>query len=217
MQTVIWTLVGAALGAGCGWGGLCWSRRMLRNRNREEWIPRSVEGLTVMASVICGGVIGFYTGEFLPMLSLLAALTVCIAVALCDWLCRIIPNPTVLAVFGLKLLLMAAALLKLPGAPALELLSGLGGMVFCFLIFFAPGLLGKKVGAGDIKFAAAMGFLLGFGDSLLAIVFMGFLVLGYCMLQRRMPILMFLKTDIPMGPFIAAGMMITCMLPYINL
>jgi hypothetical protein len=32
-----------------------------------------------------------------------------------------------------------------------------------------------------------------------------------------MPLLTFLKTDIPMGPFIAAGMMMAWMLPYLPL
>ena len=137
--------------------------------------------------------------------------------AVSGWLCRIIPNPTVLAIFALKLLLIAGALLNIPGAPSFGLLSSLGGMVFCFLVFSAPALMGKQVGAGDIKLAAAMGFLLGFGSSLLAVPFMGLLILGCSMVQRQMPLLAFLKTDIPMGPFIAAGMMITCVVPYITL
>ena len=127
---------------------------------------------------------------------------------LTDWMCRIIPNPTVLAVFALKLLLIPAALLKIPGGISCSPLSSLGGMVFCFLLFSAPGLLGKQVGAGDIKLASAMGFLLEFNGSLLAIGIMGLLILGYCILQQRMPMHLFLKTNIPMGPFIAAGMML---------
>ena len=66
------------------------------------------------------------------------------------------------------------------------------------------------------KLAAAMGFLLGFGNALLAIVVMGVLMLGYSMAQRKMPLLTFLKTDIPMGPFISAGMMFAWMLPYFS-
>ena len=146
----------------------------------------------------------------------MALLTIGITVAVSDGLCRIIPNPTVLAVFSAALARIAASLLHLPGAPGFGLLSSLGGMVFCFAVFFAPGLMGKRVGAGDIKLAAAMGFLLGFGNALLAIVVMGVLMLGYSMAQRKMPLLTFLKTDIPMGPFISAGMMFAWMLPYFS-
>ena len=217
MQTVIWILIGAVLGAGYGCGALFWARRLLQRRGREEWLSRSAQWILIFAAAVCGGGIGYGTRAWLPMLLALAVLTVGIAVAVSDWLCRIIPNPTVLAVFLLKLLLMAGVLLKLPGAPEFSLLSSLGGMVFCFLLFSAPGLMGKRVGAGDIKFAAAMGFLLGFSGSLLAVALMGLLMLGYCMVQRQMPLLLFLKTDIPMGPFIAAGMTIACMVPYITM
>lgn len=215
MQTAIWILMSAVLGAGCGCAALCWSHRMLQRRAREERVPPFAQCILVAAAAICGGAIGYYTSEWLTAASALALLTIGIAVAVSDWLCRIIPNPTVLAIFALKLLLIAGVLLNVPGAPSFSLLSALGGMVFCFLVFSAPGLMGKQVGAGDIKLAAAMGFLLGFSSALLAIAFMGFLMLGYCMFQQKMPLLQFLKTDIPMGPFIAAGMMIACMFPYI--
>lgn len=214
MQTVIRIFFTAALGAGCGWAALLWAHRMLQTRKREERVSRRAQSILVMAAALCGGGIGFCTDQWLPVAAALALLIIGIAVAVSDWLCRIIPNPTVLAVFTLKLLLMAAALLHLPGAPTFGVLSSLGGMAFCFLIFFAPGLLGKRVGAGDIKLAAAMGFLLGFGNALLAMVIMGVLILGYSMVQRKLPLLAFLKTDIPMGPFIAAGMLIAWMLPY---
>ena len=215
LQPVIWTLSGAALGAGCGCGALYWSRRLLQNRGRTEHVPRSAQCILVIAAAVCGGAIGFYTRDWLPLVSALAMLTVGITVSVSDWLCRIIPNPTVLTLFALKLVLIAGALLKIPGVPSFSLLSSLGGMAFCFLVFSAPGLTGKRVGAGDIKIAAAIGFLLGFNNALLAVAFMGLLVFGYSMLQRKMPLLTFLKTNIPMGPFIMTGMMFSWMVPYI--
>ena len=155
--------------------------------------------------------------QALPLAAALALLTVGIAVSVCDWIYRIIPNDTVMAIFAVKLLLTAAALLHLPGAPDAGLLSALGGMVFCFAVFSAPALLGRRVGAGDVKLASALGFLLGFGNSLAAIVIMGVLILGYSMAQRRMPLLVFLKTDIPMGPFLSAGLMAAYLIPYFPL
>ena len=217
MHTAYWILLGAVLGTGCGWAALFWAYRMLRARKREEWLSPTIQRILIIAAGICGGGIGFCTGRWLPLLFLLAVFTVGMAVAVSDWLCSIIPNPTVLTVLGLKIVLIAAALLHLPSAPSFDVLSALGGMAFCFLVFSAPSLMGKRIGAGDIKLAAAMGFLLGFGDSLLAIFFMGLLMLAYCVFQRKMPLLAFLKTNIPMGPFIAAGMMIACALPYLSL
>ncbi len=217
MQTGIRILMGAAVGALCGWASLFWAGRLLQNRGREERLGETVQKLLVIASGLCGGFIGYCAGGWLPGLFALALLTVALTVGVSDWLCRVIPNPTVLAIFGVKLLLIGLSLLKLPGLPTFSLLSSLGGMVFCFALFFAPGLLGKQVGAGDIKLAAAMGFLLGFSNGLLAVVIMGLLVIAYSLAQRQMPLLAFLKTDIPMGPFIAAGMVAAYLFPYITL
>lgn len=214
MQTAVRIFLAAALGAGCGRRGLLWARRMLRARGREEWLSPSRQTLLTLAAALTGGVMGYSTAGWLPLLTALALLAIGMAVAVCDLLCRIIPNPTVLAVLAVKVLLAAAALLHLPDAPPAGLLSSLGGMGFCFVVFCAPGLMGKRVGAGDIKLAAAMGFLLGFGSALVAMVVMGVLMLGYSVFQRRMPLLTFLKTDIPMGPFIAAGLMVVWILPF---
>lgn len=214
MQNVAWILFCSVLGIGCGCGALAWVCRMFRTRGREERLSRTEQILLLVGAAVCGGVIGSFTNGWLPMVATMAVLTVGMAAAVSDWVCRIIPNPTVLAVFALKLLLMVGAMLKLAGAPSFSVLSALGGMVFCFLLFSAPGLLKRKVGAGDIKFAAAIGFLLGFEGALLAVAAMGMLILAYSMLQRKVPLIAFLKTDIPMGPFIAAGMMISWMAPY---
>lgn len=214
MQSAIWIILGGVSGAVCGLGALRWTRCLLQSRGREETLSLSTQRILVIAALVCGGIIGFCTGQWLPMVSALAVLTIGITAAAADWLCRIIPNPTVLALFALKLVLVAASLLRIPGAPPFGLLAALGGMVFCFLLFSLPGLFGKRVGAGDIKLAAAIGFLLEFQNALVAVVLMGMFVLGYCMLQQKMPLLMFLKTNIPMGPFIMAGALAACMAPY---
>ena len=207
MQTAIWILLGAALGAAGGYGSLRWSHRMLQTREREERVSPSAQRWLILFAAVCGGGIGYCTGSVIPLLAALAVLVIGLAVTVCDWMCRIIPNDTVLAVMALKVVLVLAALVKLPGAPPMALLSSLGGLAFCFAVFFAPGLFGKQVGAGDVKLAAAMGFLLGFSNALFAVVIMGVLMLGYSMVQRKMPILMFLQSNIPMGPFIAGGML----------
>jgi len=78
----------------------------------------------------------------------------------------------------------------------------------CFVIFFLPSLFGKQVGAGDVKLAAAMGFALGLTGSLYAIACMGALVLLYTFLDNRLPLAERLKSMIPMGPFLALGLVV---------
>lgn len=217
LHFLIWILGGVLGGAVCGCGAIHWAHRLLKTRNRPERTFPFAKVLLILAAAAVGGVIGYYTQQVLPLLSCLAVMTVAITVLITDWLCRLIPNPTVLAVLAIKLVLIVAALLHIPGAPAIGLLSSLGGMAFCFVAFFAPGFLGKNVGAGDVKLAAAVGFLLGFVHSLYAIIIMGILMIVYSIAQRKMPIIAFLKTNIPMGPFIAAGMLVVWVLSTITL
>lgn len=217
MHFLIWILAGVLGGAACGCGAIHWAHRLLQTRNRPERTFASAKILLILAAAGIGGVIGYFNQQVLPLLSGLAIMTVAMTVLITDWLCRLIPNPTVLAVLAIKLVLIVAALLHIPGAPAIGLLSSLGGLAFCFVAFFLPGFFGKNVGAGDVKLAAAMGFLLGFFGSLYAIIIMGILMFVYALAQHKMPVIAFLKTNIPMGPFIAAGMLATWVLSSVTL
>ena len=76
-----------------------------------------------------------------------------------------------------------------------------------------PAFLSKQVGAGDIKLAATVGFVLGLMGCMVTIVLMGILVIIYVILQKQMPILVIVKTMIPMGPFLAVSMMVVLLLP----
>lgn len=184
----------------------CWVQRLQRQRELEYFLSRRTELLLLAAMALLGAVIGGVTHGLAAPILALALLTVCLTASVIDWTYRLIPNQTVLAVLGLKAALCVLALLRIPGLPPVNLIQSFVGLVVCFAAFFLPGLFGKAVGAGDVKLAAALGFFLGFDHALLGIVIMGLLVLAYMLVQRRVPIVRFLKTNIPMGPFITAGM-----------
>lgn len=197
----------AAAGFGCGVAANVWIRHLEQQRKLEHLLSRKADRLLPAVTTLLGVVTGAVTTGFVMPVYALLLLCVCTVVAVMDWCHRVIPNPTVLVVFGLKLLFGIPALLGAPGFPACSVLQSVIGLIACFVIFSLPGLLRKNVGAGDIKLAAAMGFLLGIYGSLAAVVIMGMLIIAYSLLQRRVPLLQFLKTNIPMGPFIAAGML----------
>ena len=67
-------------------------------------------------------------------------------------------------------------------------------------------ILAIKVGAGDIKLAAAVGFCLGITNLLYTIVLMGICVLAYTVVQSNMAFKLVIHEMIPMGPFIAVAM-----------
>ena len=209
MELVIRILICALGGLGCGLVSRCWAERLQAERGLAPAMPTRSERMLNAAMAVPGGALGALTmGTAQPAVGL-ALLTICGTVSLTDWTHRIIPNQAVLALLGLKLLSLLPAAAGVKGVPAFGLVSSLIGLVGCFLVFLLPGFFGKQVGAGDVKLAAAVGFLLGLRGALLAIIVMGLLVLGYSMVQKRMPILKFLKTNIPMGPFIAAGALVS--------
>ncbi|NLI54197.1 MAG: prepilin peptidase [Clostridiales bacterium] len=151
---------------------------------------------------VIGGVIGWRAGLTLRAIYLVLLLAVAAIVFYVDALHRIIPNELVLAIPVL------AAGFGLTGAIPFDIVSSLIGFAACFLVFFIPGVFGKKIGAGDVKLAAAMGFALGLTGSLYAVAGMGALVLLYVLFARGMPLAERLKSTIPMGPFLALALVV---------
>lgn len=158
-------------------------------------------GLPIVMA-IAGGLFAWRAGFSLRLVYLLLTLLVCTVIATVDISHRIIPNELILATLALS------AIFGLTGLIRFDILSSLAGFACCFAVFMLPCALSKKVGAGDVKLAAAMGFSLGLTGSLYAIALMGALILLYTLSERSMPLLKTMKSLIPMGPFIAAAMLV---------
>jgi len=83
----------------------------------------------------------------------------------------------------------------------------IAGFITGSLIFMVPYLLNQGVGAGDVKFLAAIGLILGFENMLLTVMIMGIsiilFVLGMIIVKRDFRQTM--KLHIPLGPFISIG------------
>ena len=198
----------AAAGFGCGVASLAWIRRLVRNRELLFPLSRRASRILIAAAVLLGGAVGGLTSGIVPPICGLLLMCICITASVIDWTHRIIPNDTILALLALALAGGLPTLFGLDGFLPFNLWLSLAGLAACFAVFALPGLFGKQVGAGDVKLAAAMGFFLGLGNALLGVVLMGALVILYSCLQRKLPILEFLKTQIPMGPFITAGLFV---------
>lgn len=170
---------------------------------------RNGEKLFLPALMALLGALIAATAKTLPeAVFLFLAMMAAELIAVIDLHHRKIPNDLVIAVIALRLVFAVPALLGVESFPEFRWLPALLGMAACFVIFLLPALWSRKVGAGDIKLAAAMGFCLGISGSLAAVVLMGLFVLGYTFLQKRMPMLGAMKSMIPMGPFLAGAMML---------
>lgn len=211
---IIRIVICAVCGAGAGIAGIYLTRLLLKQRSLEYRVTPIAEKIIVAAMAIPGGAIGaFTTGIALPICGMLM-LCVCVTIAITDWYQRIIPNQTVLAILVLALAFGMPTMFGAYNFLKFDIIQSLIGLVVCFVVFALPGLFKKNVGAGDIKLAGAMGFFLGINYALVAIMLMGILVIVYGLFQRKMPILSFIKSQIPMGPFITLGLMSSFLLTY---
>ena len=197
----------AAAGALAGFVSRIWIRKLQTQRGFEYSLVPKQEKLLAIVTAAAGIVIGILTKGISSALCAILLLCISAAISVIDWNNRVIPNQTILAVFAVKVISVLTGLAEGKAIDSQELVQSLLGMLACFLVFSFPGILGKNVGAGDVKLAAAMGFLLGTYSSLLGIVIMGVMILGFSFMQNKMPVLQFVKTNIPMGPFITVGMM----------
>ncbi|MDO4582332.1 MAG: A24 family peptidase [Bacillota bacterium] len=175
---------------------------MMRKRGFIDELPRVVRITfpVFMAALFGSGYIVFGLTPELAYLALMALLTALITII--DVKHRLIPNTLVLAVF------VITAAFAWSGGIEFDWLSSLYGLLICFGLFIIPLFFGDKVGMGDVKLAAAIGFASGFYGSLYTIILMGFFILATTYIQRGVPYVDVLKTKIPMGPFIMTAFMV---------
>ena len=200
MQDILPIFYGAALGAVLAVPARFLSGLLLKRRGFEVQMERKHFLILLAAMALIGGVIGWRAGVTFRGLYLLLLLLVSASTFYIDAKHRVIPNELWLAVLAF------AIAFGVPGAIRFQIWQSLLGFAVCFVLFFVPSLFGQKIGAGDVKFAAAMGFALGLTGSLYAIACMGALVLLYAVLNQSMPLMQRLKAMIPMGPFLALAL-----------
>ncbi len=195
-------LIGAAAGAALIVPVEFLCARLLRQRGREFSMTKKHRLWMLLCLTLCGALIGWRASVTWRALYLLLMLGVAASVAYIDATTRLIPNELVLSVIAL------AAIFGFSGAITFRIGSSLLGFAVCLIVFLLPALFRKAVGEGDVKLAAAMGFALGLTNSLYAIVCMGILVFLYFIIERKAPLVASLKAMIPMGPFLAAALVV---------
>lgn len=204
---VIRTILCALIAAGGEWICERLIHGMLKKRNKELEISSRERLFLLVVMTLAGAAIGYRFTSLGGMAFALILLGISLMVGVIDWHFRIIPNGLWEAIILISILFAIPTFFGIEGFREFSILQSILGYIVCFIVFSLPGFFKKNVGAGDIKLAAAVGFCLGLYQAMFAIVAMGLLVIGYILLQRNAPILSMFRTMIPMGPFIAAGMM----------
>jgi len=144
---------------------------------------------------------GYAHGISLKLVLVAFLITIAALISITDLSVRKIPNIYVgiIGVIGFTLMLT--------GIFNVSIGMHIAGFITGSLIFMVPFLLNQGVGAGDVKFLAVAGLVLGFENMLIAIMIMAIsivlFVLGMIIARRDFKKTM--KMHIPLGPFISIG------------
>ncbi len=173
-------------------------------------VPLRLPGLYAAASVLVMTGASYGCRQPAAEAFLTAELAVLLAASMADMMWRIIPNGCCLALAAVRLLFLCSAPLT-GAAPDLKanLLASSAGALAGFALFFLGGTMtGGKVGMGDVKLAAASGFVLGTGGLLTAVALMGVLTLPMAFLQPGVPVRERLRRMVPLGPPLSLAVML---------
>lgn len=132
------------------------------------------------------------------LLFLCLTLSLCLLATRFDLQYRIIPNEIICC------MLVCSPVFCLMGFTGATLPSSLAGFFAAGALFLLPFLFGGKVGGGDVKLAACIGFCAGFSGAMTVLLLMGVLILLYSLVSRG-NILSAFRQFVPMGPFVTAA------------
>lgn len=174
-------------------------------RNCSARIPFRIFFVELLTGLIFAGIYFVYSStlSLLFILLMMAAAICLIVIFFTDWQYGIIPDQMLilLGIIGILLVLPLGV-----GSIVNHIVSGVVAFVIFFALFWLTHQQG--IGFGDVKFALAIGFLLGFPGTLAAIYF-GFLTGGLISLIliiiRKKK---FRKDTIAFGPFLVIGIVL---------
>ncbi|MGN1123329.1 MAG: prepilin peptidase [Eubacterium sp.] len=135
------------------------------------------------------------------------------SIAVVDSLIRKIPNPLLLVMIVIQLSYVAYVCITNHSTEML--ITSLFGFFIGFVACTLPSLLRIPVGAGDIKYSGVIGLCIYMAGYFQAMLIMGIIVLAFLIIlkiKKRGG----MKTQIPMGPFLSAGTVITMCFPLLD-
>ena len=176
--------------------------------------------LTVVLGLAAAAGIVFSTSKDVVIIQYMLLLVPIFSIAFVDALVRKIPNPLLLAmlIVDIGFLIYNCVLDK----NANDIVNRIFGFIisfgFGFIVCLLPSLLKIPMGAGDIKYSAVIGATLGMLGYFQAMVLMALLVALFWIILKITK-KGNIKTQVPMGPFLSIGTVITMCFPignYVN-
>lgn len=205
-------IIGIIVGIICKYIGDYLERYILNKRNLEVYTSKLQNIVVLILSIATGVAIMIKFDSIVEIIYSFLMLVICILISVIDLHHRIIPNKLLLAMLIVKLVVGIPGLLGVGGFPKFNVTYSIIGLVVGFVIFIIPAVIGKAVGAGDIKLAATIGFCLGVDGLLYTVALMGGFVLVFALVQKNVTLRNMMYEMIPMGPFMAMATIVVMML-----
>ena len=209
-MAVIGLSVLMGLGLGCIFYAI--SLFQIQSRTADIGILRKAKQKSSAAIYVCLSAVGFgFIGAIVSSTSKYEIMTlfcICLCIGWIDWQIRIIPNELLLSLILCKIVFLIV------DRQLGFLLQGLIGLGAGLVVFLIPSLLGMQIGAGDIKYAAVVGFYLGAIDFIQVMLIMAaglFVYLIYLLITKKGS----WKTAAAIGPYISLGVLFTAIFPII--
>ena len=188
------------------------------NEQGEEMKQIALKKSNLLLTVILGLAGLFlwwnYGYHWLKMIRYLVLIIFLVPIAAIDFEKRIVPNKLLLAMTGIRVVLLVGDMLAYPAYRWELLVSAFAGMTIGFLVFLLAYFLSRKsIGLGDVKLIAVIGLYL--GSSLIWSAMVGGLLLSgiySCIQLIRKKVSM--KDAIPLAPFLSAGTIIIILLGF---
>ncbi|MBR3802460.1 MAG: prepilin peptidase [Clostridia bacterium] len=188
----------------------------IKRRTQETSKIEAVKNIALIVTwVLISGVLFAVTflrySETAARLEAVAYISIAISIGIVDLDIKKIPNSSVLALLIIRTAAIVYAIAT--GTPVKEaLIPSLIGLAAGFILYQLPMLIGIPIGAGDVKYSAAIGYCLGAFGYLQAALIMAvalLIYLVYLVVTKKGS----LKTSVPMGPYLSLGAVVTVLFP----
>ncbi len=169
-------------------------------------------GIFVLVAMLSGWIVGGSVQSILDCIKLLTVFVVFSMAALTDIESYIIPNSLVLAIVGVRSVLVLAEFFGAKDNCAYQIKVSLVGGILSLVIFLIISIITKGgFGMGDVKLLAAQGFMMGLysvvNTFLYALVCCSIIALVLVAANKKK-----LKDKMPFAPFIFVGYVVSLMI-----
>lgn len=160
-------------------------------------------------SYLCGWKALQYTDSYINSIKLLVVYLFLLSSAIIDYKFKIIPNKLVLWLFMSRFLFLGVEILLFSFESVYTIANSCIGAVFCFFVLLLTEFITRGgIGMGDVKLCSGVAFLCGIYAAVSMLVVASFA----CAFMSLILIISKKKTtkdDIPFGPFILFGYIVT--------